>query len=839
MAVTCPKCHFDNPETLKFCGECGTPLPSSKDIRPEVTETFQMPIKELTTGSTFAGRYQIIEELGKGGMGKVYRVLDKKLKEEVALKLIKPEIASDKETIERFSNELKLARKIGHRNVGKVYELMEDGETHFITMEYVAGEDLKSFILRSRQLTIGTAVAIAKQVCEGLAEAHRLGVVHRDLKPGNIMIDKEGNARIMDFGIARLIEAKGITGQGIIIGTPVYMSPEQVEGKGVDQRADIYSLGVILYEMVTGRVPFEGETALSIALMHKTEAPPDPRIINPQLPVDLSRVILRCLEKEKEQRYQNAVELLSELNRIEERISTRERILPTRKGVTHKEILSAYNLKKLLVPVLVIIAVIALGVIILQHLSKKEPVPTQATKRSMAVLPFVDLSPGKDYEYLSDGITETLIDALANIENLRILARTSSFFFKGKEQDIQDIGKKLNVETLLEGSVQVVGDRLRITVQLINVKDSYHLWSNRYDRKLEDVFVIQDDIAQMVVNTLKIRLLGEREKPLVKNYTANREAYDLYLRGRYYWNLRTGEGFKRAIEYFEQAIKLDPIYALAYAGMADCYGMLSRYAILAPEEGYPKALMWAKKALDLDKNLAEAHTSIGFVKLFYDWDWSGAEEEFKQAIRLNESYPTARHWYSHYFMAMGQAEESLRESKLALEFDPLDLALNTHLGYHYYYARQYNQAIDQLRRTLELDPNFARANYYLGLTYMQLGRNEESIIEFQKAINRSKGQSSYKASLGQAYARGSNQAESFAILDELKILLSEKTYVSPFEIAIMYLSLGEKDQAFEWLSRACLEKDAGIHLLRVEPRLDGIRSDPRFRELLKKVRLEK
>jgi len=837
--MKCPKCQTDNPDAARFCSNCAASLHPVQDIAFSHTNTLERPKEELTTGSLFAGRYQIIEELGKGGMGKVYRVLDIKLNEEVALKLIKPEMALDKKIVERFKNELKLARKIVHKNVARMFDLNEEKAIHFLTMEYVRGEDLKKLIRKIGSLSAGQAISIAKQVCEGLAEAHRLGVIHRDLKAQNIMMDEEGKARIMDFGIARSSKGEGLTDEGVMIGTPEYLSPEQVEGKGVDQRADIYSLGVILYEMVTGRVPFEGETALSTALMHKAEAPPDPREINPQIPIDLGRVILRCLEKEKEKRYQNAVELLSELNRIEERISTREWILPTRKGVTHKEILSAYNLRKLLVPVLVIIAVIALGVIILQHLSKKEPVPTQATKRSMAVLPFIDLSPGKDYEYLSDGITETLIDALAKVESLRILARTSSFFFKGKEQDIQDIGKKLNVETLLEGSVQVVGDRLRITVQLINVEDSYHLWSNRYDRKLEDVFVIQDDIAQMVVNTLKIRLLGEREKPLVKNYTANREAYDLYLRGRYYWNLRTGEGFKRAIEYFEQAIKLDPTYALAYAGMADCYGMLSRYAILAPGEGYPKALIWANKALDLDKTLAEAHTSIGFVKLFYDWDWSGAEEELKQAIRLNASYPAAHHWYSHYFMAMGQAEESLMESKLALEFDPLDLALNTHLGYHYYYARQYNQAIDQLRRTFELDPNFARANYYLGLTYMQLGRNEESIIEFQKAINRSKGQSSYKASLGQAYARGSNQTESFAILDELKILLSEKTYVSPFEIAIMYLSLGEKDQAFEWFNRACLEKDAGIHLLRVEPRLDGIRSDPRFRELLKKVRLEK
>jgi serine/threonine-protein kinase len=434
MGIKCPKCKTENTSDSQFCKSCATPLPPSKDIH--VTEILETPTEELTRGTTFANRYEIIEELGTGGMGRVYRVEDKKIKEEVALKLIKPEIASDKKTIERFSNELKMARKIAHKNVCKMYDLGEEKGTHFITMEYVPGQDLSGLIRQTGQLTVGTAISIARQVCEGLTEAHRLGVIHRDLKPQNIMIDKEGNARIMDFGIARSLKEKGITGTGVMVGTPEYMSPEQAEVKEIDQRSDIYSLGVILYEMATGRAPFEGETSLGIAMKHKSEIPRDPRDVNAQIPKDLSQIILKCMEKHKEKRYQNTEELLSKLEKM--------------KSVT------------------------------------AETITVPEWKNSIAVLLFKNMSADPEQEYFCEGMAEELINNLAQITDLRVVARTSAFSFRDKDVDIREIGKKLNVDKVLEGNVRKAGNRLRITAQLINVSDGYDLWSERYDREMED-----------------------------------------------------------------------------------------------------------------------------------------------------------------------------------------------------------------------------------------------------------------------------------------------------------------------------------------------------------------
>ncbi len=839
MAVKCPKCDTENTSDSQFCKKCATLLPSSEEISISQTETLQTPIKELTTGSTFAGRYQIIEELGKGGMGRVYKVYDSELKEKIALKLLKPEIGIDNEMIERFRNELKLARKISQRNVCRMHDLNREEGAYYITMEYVHGEDLKRLIRKVGQMSAGKTISIARQVCEGLAEAHSLGIVHRDLKPQNIMVDEAGNAKIMDFGIARSLKVKGITGAGVMIGTPEYMSPEQVEGKEVDQRSDIYSLGVILYEMVTGRVPFEGDTPFTIGVKHKSEIPKNPKELNAQIPEDLSRLILRCLEKEQEKRYQSADEVHSELAKIERGIPTTERIVPERKPFTSKQITVTFGLKKVFLPALGLIFLVIAAVVIWQISLKKEAPLTTSSTKSIAVLPFVDLSPTKDHEYLCDGISETLISALSNIEGLWVPARTSAFFFKGKSQDIREIGQKLNVENVLEGSVQAAGENLRVTARISNVKDGRQVWSEIYNRKMADIFSIQDDIAKAIVTALKIKLLGEKGAPLVKNYTENLEAYRLYLQGRNYWNKRSGADLIKSIEYFEKAIGIDPNYALAYAGLSDAYYILGNNGFWPAEKAFPKAKAAVSKALEIDDKLAEAHTSLAAIIWNYDWDFVGAEKEFKLAIELNPGYATAHHWYAYFMSSLGRHEEAGREIKIARELDPLAPRIAANVGLLLYYARRYDQALKELNKALEADPNHGVTYTYLGWVYEAMEKYEEAIKSYVRRIELEGGSKDLSEGIASCYALMGKREEAWKILNNI-IGYSKENYASPVFIAVVFASLGEKEQVFVWLEKAFRERNPDlVTYLKNHHGFDPVRSDPRFTELLRKIGLEK
>jgi len=844
--MECPKCHFSNRNDTYYCAKCGTQLTSTgnqeqrrgKTEPPDShTETFQTPVKELTTGSTFTGRYQIIEELGHGGMGTVYKVFDTDINEKIALKLLRPEIAQDRDTVERFSNELKLARKISHRNVCRMFDLGKAEGTTYITMEFVAGEDLKKFIRKTGQLGAGRAVSIAKQICEGLAEAHQLGVVHRDLKPQNIMVDEDGNARIMDFGIARSLRGKRITGAGVMIGTPEYMSPEQVEGKEVDERSDIYSLGVILFEMVTGHVPFEGDTAFTIGVKHKSERPRNPRELNAQLPEDLSRLILRCLEKDKGKRYQTAEELRTDLEKVEQGLPTTDRTIPKQKRLTSKEITVKFNVRKVLVPAFIVLVLAVAAALLWRYVPKKETVSTAIAKKSIAVLPFEDLSATKDQEPLAEGISETLINALSSIDNLHVSARTSSFSFKGKQQDIREIGQKLGVGILLEGSIQIAGNRLRIMVRLINTTDGFPIWSQDYSKTVDDVFSIQDDIAKSVINALKIKLLGEKEAHLVKSYTADREAYNLYLQGRYFWEKRGKENTLKAIAFFNKAIEKDPTYALAYAGIADSYLVLGDNMQLPPNESFPAGKAAALKALEIDDSLAEAHVSVAAL-LEYEHNRSRAEKEYKKAIELNPGYALAYHWNAMFLSNEGRHDVAIKEILQARELDPLSPRINANVGLILFYARRYGQAIEELRKSAGLFPEHA-ANYgNMGLAYALSGQYKKAISAFNLALEIEEDSTEWLLWAAYCYALSGHRVES---LSRLKTIIenSRKIYVSPTMIARVYVGLGDKEQALIWLNKAFPENDGQLNYLKVDPTFDPLRSDPRFTALLRRIGLEK
>jgi TolB-like protein/tRNA A-37 threonylcarbamoyl transferase component Bud32/Tfp pilus assembly protein PilF len=838
MTITCPKCQHENPDNSIYCGKCTTPLKTSEKAPKQHTETLEALKEELTTGSTFAERYQIIEELGKGGMGKVYKAIDTEIKEKIAVKLLKPEISADQNTIERFQNEMKLARQISHKNVCRMYHLGKDEGSYYITMEYVSGEDLKSMIRMTKHLSVGAVLSIGKQICEGLAEAHSLSIVHRDLKPQNIMIDKGGNVKVMDFGIARSLREKGITGSGVMIGTPEYMSPEQAEAKDIDLRTDIYSFGVILYEMATGRAPFEGDTALSIAMKHKGEIPQDPKELNPNISDDLCNVIQKCLEKDKKDRYQSADEILTELDNVEKGIPTTERIIPEKKPLTSKEITVTFGLKKLLVPALIFIGIIIVGLVIWQAMPEKEVVPVGPTKPSIAVLPFQDLSPEKNQEYFCDGLAESIINALTKVKDLRVPARASSFSFKGKERDIQEIGNRLNVNTILEGSVQKAGNRIRITAQLIKVADESHLWSEQYDRDLDDVFSIQDNITFAIIDKLKVELLGNARDNVVKRYTNSREAYDSYLRGQWIFNNKfTAEDWKKAISHYNRAIEIDPNFSLAYVGLALIHTSSAFYDFISPNDAIPKYKDALYHALMIDNELPEAIGLSGYARFRFEWDWSGAEAEMKRALELNPNVAVIHRYYAKFLMAICQIDQALDEYLISLEIDPSIFAQSEYAMF-LYYARRYDDAIKLCKKLLEIDPDYPLIHYFLGACYVQKPQFQEAISSLEKSVELSGRSTELLANLAYCYAASGNKEKALGVLEELNEQ-SAAQYVSSIFISPVYALLQDNDKAFELLELAYKERDPDLIWLKVDPYFDVIRSDPRYEAMLKKLGLSR
>ncbi|MFC2157510.1 protein kinase [Acidobacteriota bacterium] len=788
MSIHCPKCRSDNKNTASYCQDCGTQLHSDEKIQDSHTKTMETPIEAFAQGTLFAGRYEIFEVLGMGGMGYVYRVLDNKVNEEIALKLIRPEIAADQKTIERFRNELKIARKIRHANVCGMYDLGDAEGRHFITMELVSGGNLEKLIRQAAPLSTARTIAIAKQISEGLAEAHRLGVVHRDLKPSNIMIDDEGNARIMDFGIARSLRGSGLTGEGLMIGTPTYMSPEQAEAGDVDQCSDIYSLGVILHEMLTGVLHPAEYSPFNIAERHKSYITKTEEKGASLVAHGFSQLILRCLEREKHKRYQNGGEILSALKKME-----------------------------------------------------KDPFVSDGARSStmfpsIAVLPFVDLSPKKDHEYFCDGLAEELINSLSRIDKLQVASRTSSFLFRGVADDIKEIGAKLKVRTVLEGSVRKAGNRLRISAQLVNVEDGYDLWAEKFDRDMEDIFAIQDEISLAIVDKLKVKLVKEEKEKLVRRYTDDPEAYNLYLKGRYFWNRRYEGGLQKGMEFFDLTIKKDPSFAPAYAGIADSFSTLGLFGWLPPEASFPKAKAAAQRALQIDNTLPEAHTSLGWIYTVYDWNWTEAEKYFKQALEINPNYDFGHVWYAIYLCWMGRMEEGVAQINKALEIDPLALVANNNLGHVLYYRREYDKAVKQCLKTTEMDPNYLLTHWFLGGAYSALGKYKEMTESFKKAVTYSDNSPFFLGFLGWGLGFSGQKEEAQKVLEKLEVM-STKRHVSSYSRAIVYMGLGEMDNTFEYLEKAFEEREPTLPSIKVAPFMDSIRSDARFKALLKKMQL--
>jgi serine/threonine protein kinase/Tfp pilus assembly protein PilF len=735
--MQCPKCKTDNPGESVFCAKCGTQIKETEE-KPLPTETIEVPKEELTTGSTFAGRYQIIEELGKGGMGKVYRTLDKKLNEEVAFKLIKPEIASDKKTLERFQNELKLARKISHRNVGRMYELLEEEGTSYITMEYVSGQDLKGLIRQTGQLAMPTALSIARQICDGLSEAHQLGVIHRDLKPSNILIDKDGNARIMDFGIARSVEGKGITGAGVMIGTPEYMPPEQAEAKEVDQRSDIYSLGIILYEMVTGRVPFEGDTALSIAMKHKGVEPKDPREFNTQLSEDLCHVILRCLEKDKDRRYQSAGELRSELESIESGIPTTERVIPERKPLTSREITVQVSMKKLFVPSLIILAIAIIAILVWQLLPQKAAISPSTEKPSLAIMYFENNTGDQNLDHWRKALSELLTadlsqskyltvmsgDKLFNILNDLNLLKAESYSSK----DLEEVSSRGGVENIVRGSYTKAGDNFRINIMLQKVSTGELIGSERVEGTGEEgMFTMVDELTKRIKENFKLsteEISSDFDKEVGKITTSFPEAYKYYSEGRRYHTL--GEN-RKSIELMERAIIIDPQFAMAYRSIAVSYNNLFLFA---------ERKKYMQKALEFIDRLSERERYI--IEGDYYWD---SEATFDKTIaaynKLLELYPEdmiVNHNLAVIYGFIEDYDKAIERYEVCTRAGEEFIYSHTQLADSYAAKGLYDKAKEIVRNYNNNISDHALAHHTLANLHLDLKEFDQALAETEKAI---------------------------------------------------------------------------------------------------------
>jgi len=853
----------------------------------EVAEAITGNEEKLRVNQSLS-HYRIISHLGAGGMGEVFLAEDTRLHRKVALKVLPENIAADKERLHRFEQEANAASALNHPNILTVHEFGLAEGVHFLATEFVDGETLREKI-NEAELSLTDSLKIAEQTAFALLTAHASGIVHRDIKPENIMIRRDGIVKVLDFGLAKLIEKKVVisdgeaetralvkTKPGVIMGTASYMSPEQARGKEADARTDTFSLGIVLYEMLTGQVPFAGETMSdSISAILTKEPPPLARYVS-DVPPELQRIVRKALTKDRDERYQTARDLMIDLktlrrdldlrgelersaapNKNHEQTTGKDFDQPTQtakdkltdstaavptNGIDdiHSTSSAEYLFseikqhKRAFIGVLSILLLAAIGLGYWFY-SNRSAVAMQI--ESIAVMPFVNENGNADNEYLSDGMTESLISSLAQLPKLSVKARSSVFRYKGKDVSPQTVGNELAVQAVLLGRVIQRGELLTLSLELVDARTENVIWSANYNRQQTDLVSLQSEIARDVSQKLGVRLSGAEQQKLAKNYMTNTEAYRLYLKGRYHVLKAKRSEMQKGIAYFQQAIAIDPSYALAYVGLADAYRALSVGGEMLSTEFLPNAKAAALRAIEIDDTLAEAHAVLGSIISWYDWDWDTAENQYKLALKLNPNSADTHQFYANSLSFSGQHEKALAEIKRAIELDPLNLRNNALEGFFLIHAGQIDEALVRLQKTLELDSNYWLAHMFASSAYIEKRMFAEAVAEARKAREFSEFTTHPTAFLGYALAKSGKRAEARAVLEEL-LKLSQERYVSPYSIALVYNGLGEHDETLAWLERGLEKRDARMVSLKVEPKWNNLRREPRFVDLMRRMNFE-